>query len=217
MKSALEKAREAPSSTKARILNAAEEVFAVKGFDGASTREIASKAGVNISSLHYHWESKETLYFAVFQDIYDRIIKLAQRSVEPSRNRGLRAATDAAMGELIDFFLDHPNVPRLLLRRVLESATETTPPIEHDILSPAWAAFTGLMRDVGLQPRRKLDAQLFMLSVNSILLLFTLDSQAYQNLLGDSLKNPTLRRAVRKHIIDATMRLLEWDDSCEHS
>ena len=76
MKSALEKAREAPSSTKARILNAAEEVFAVKGFDGASTREIASKAGVNISSLHYHWESKETLYFAVFQDIYDRIIKL---------------------------------------------------------------------------------------------------------------------------------------------
>jgi AcrR family transcriptional regulator len=217
MKSALEKAREAPSSTKARILNAAEEVFAVKGFDGASTREIASKAGVNISSLHYHWESKETLYFAVFQDIYDRIIKLAQRSVEPSRSRGLRAATDAAMGDLIDFFLDHPNVPRLLLRRVLESATEATPPIEHDILSPAWAAFTGLMRDVGLQPRRKLDAQLFMLSVNSILLLFTLDSQAYQNLLGDSLENPTLRRAVRKHIIDATMRLLEWGDGCERS
>ena len=217
MKSALEKAREAPSSTKARILDAAEEVFAVKGFDGASTREIASKAGVNISSLHYHWESKETLYFAVFHDIYDRIIRLAQRSVEPSRGRGLRAATDAAMGELIDFFLDHPNVPRLLLRRVLESATETIPPIEHDILSPAWAAFTGLMRDVGLQPRRKLDAQLFMLSVNSILLLFTLDSQAYQNLLGDSLKNAALRRAVRKYIIDATMRLLEWGDSSERS
>ena len=68
-RSALNKAREAPSSTKARILGAAEEVFAAKGFEGASTREIAAAAGVNISSLHYHWESKETLYFAVFENI----------------------------------------------------------------------------------------------------------------------------------------------------
>ena len=60
-KSALDKAREAPGSTKARILAAAEAVFAAKGFQGASTREIAARAGVNISSLHYHWESKETL------------------------------------------------------------------------------------------------------------------------------------------------------------
>ena len=62
-KTALDKAREAPGSTKARILTAAEEVFAARGFQGASTREIAARAGVNISSLHYHWESKETLYF----------------------------------------------------------------------------------------------------------------------------------------------------------
>ena len=38
-RSALKKAREAPSSTKARILATAEEVFATKGFAGASTRE----------------------------------------------------------------------------------------------------------------------------------------------------------------------------------
>ena len=69
MRSALQKAREAPSSTKARILAAAEQVFAEEGFAGASTRAIAAKARVNISSLHYHWESKETLYFAVFQNI----------------------------------------------------------------------------------------------------------------------------------------------------
>ncbi|MFI5365094.1 MAG: TetR/AcrR family transcriptional regulator, partial [Candidatus Binatia bacterium] len=83
MRSALEKAREAPSSTKARILAAAEHVFAVKGFAGASTREIAARARVNISSLHYHWESKETLYFAVFQNIYDRILDLVRDAIPP--------------------------------------------------------------------------------------------------------------------------------------
>jgi AcrR family transcriptional regulator len=60
-KSPLELAREAPASTKARILAAAEAIFAARGFEGASTREIAARAGVNISSLHYHWNSKETL------------------------------------------------------------------------------------------------------------------------------------------------------------
>ena len=44
-KTALDKAREAPGSTKARILAAAEEVFAARGFNGASTREIAARAG----------------------------------------------------------------------------------------------------------------------------------------------------------------------------
>ena len=45
-KTALDKAREAPGSTKARILTAAEEVFASRGFPGASTREIAARKKV---------------------------------------------------------------------------------------------------------------------------------------------------------------------------
>lgn len=210
MKTALEKAREAPASTKARILGAAEEVFASRGFDGSSTREIAAKAGVNISSLHYHWESKETLYFAVLQDIYDRTITLAREAIGPVLAEGgdVEKVVETTMGRLIDFFLDHPSIPRLLVRRILETA-DATPPIERDILSPAWTAFTGFMRDIGLPPFKKLDSQLFMLSVNSVLLLFTLDSQAYGNLLGGSLQSPALRRAVRHHLIDMTLRLLD--------
>ena len=92
-RSALNKAREAPSSTKARILTAAEEVFAAKGFEGASTREIAAAAGVNISSLHYHWESKETLYFAVFENIYDRIVDLLHSATPQPSSRAARSWT----------------------------------------------------------------------------------------------------------------------------
>src|SRR3954471_19023341 len=82
-KSALQKAREAPRSPKARILHAAGEVFAARGYEGASTREIAARAGVNISSLHYHWESKETLYFTVFRAIYERIVDLLRATLAP--------------------------------------------------------------------------------------------------------------------------------------
>jgi AcrR family transcriptional regulator len=212
VKSALQKAREAPASTKARILAAAEAVFAARGFEGASTREIAGRAGVNISSLHYHWESKETLYFAVFQNIYDSIQALVRESIAPLLTSGKngREVAESTMGHLIDFFADHPNVPKLLVRRILDT-DEAKVAIEREILVPAWRGFATLMRDLGLRRMSDLESQLFMLSVNSVMLLYLLDSQQFQSLLGGSIRDPQLRLAVRQHLVQLTFRLLDWD------
>jgi TetR/AcrR family transcriptional regulator len=56
----------------AKILKAAESVFATKGFSGASTAEIARKAGVPKPNLHYYFRTKQVLYEAVL----DRILEL---------------------------------------------------------------------------------------------------------------------------------------------
>lgn len=45
-----------------RLLEAAEEVFASKGFDSATVREICSRAGVNIAAINYYFGDKERLY-----------------------------------------------------------------------------------------------------------------------------------------------------------
>lgn len=44
-----------------KILKAAEEVFAEKGFDGARVDEIAKRAGVNKALIYYYFESKEKI------------------------------------------------------------------------------------------------------------------------------------------------------------
>lgn len=44
-----------------RILKAAEEVFAEKGFDGARVDEIAKRAGVNKALIYYYFESKDQI------------------------------------------------------------------------------------------------------------------------------------------------------------
>ncbi|MGH7790000.1 MAG: TetR/AcrR family transcriptional regulator [Candidatus Binatia bacterium] len=188
-------------------MTAAEEVFAAKGFEGASTREIAAAAGVNISSLHYHWESKETLYVAVFENIYDRIVELVHGSIpEASAERPAhRQVVDDSVGLLFDFFADQPNIPKLLVRRLLES-TEGTSAIERDILLPAWERFANLTQD--LSKVDQMDAPIFMLTVHSVMLLFMLDSQQFGSLLGGSVRTPALRARLRPHIINLVHVLL---------
>ena len=53
--------------TRARILEAALELFAASGFEGASTRTIAEQAGVNLPAIQYYFGSKEGLYRAVLE------------------------------------------------------------------------------------------------------------------------------------------------------
>jgi len=53
--------------TPERILHAAYELFAARGFDGATTQEICSLAQANIAAVNYHYGSKENLYRAVWE------------------------------------------------------------------------------------------------------------------------------------------------------
>jgi AcrR family transcriptional regulator len=53
--------------TRGRILEAAIDLFAASGFEGASTRTIAERAGVNLPAIQYYFGSKEGLYRAVVE------------------------------------------------------------------------------------------------------------------------------------------------------
>ena len=50
------------------IISVAEKVFAEKGFGGATTQEIADRAGLPKANIYYYFPSKEDLYLAVLQD-----------------------------------------------------------------------------------------------------------------------------------------------------
>jgi AcrR family transcriptional regulator len=60
-------ARPARVSARERIRDAAEQIFATHGYEGASMRLIAEHAGVAQALLHYHFQNKDTLYEAVFE------------------------------------------------------------------------------------------------------------------------------------------------------
>ena len=61
----------ARAKIEARILEAAEAVFAEHGFSGASMSEIARRAGIPKPNLHYYCKTKEELYRRVLRQILD--------------------------------------------------------------------------------------------------------------------------------------------------
>jgi AcrR family transcriptional regulator len=70
------KAARQDMGTRMAILKAARAVFARRGFEGASTREVAEAAGVNNAMIYYHFKDKQDLYRSVLADsfaAFDRV------------------------------------------------------------------------------------------------------------------------------------------------
>ncbi|HEX9793927.1 MAG TPA: TetR/AcrR family transcriptional regulator [Planctomycetota bacterium] len=93
---------EAPD-TKTRILDAAESLFATRGVEASSLREITASAGVNLAAVNYHFGSKDDLVLAAFRR---RIGPVNRERLE--RLDALEVAANGraiALEELVEAFL----------------------------------------------------------------------------------------------------------------
>ncbi|MBR2570065.1 MAG: TetR/AcrR family transcriptional regulator, partial [Paenibacillus sp.] len=60
------------------ILDAADELFAQKGFDGTSTNDILEKVGIARGTLYYHFKSKEEILDSLIERYNVRLLCAAQ-------------------------------------------------------------------------------------------------------------------------------------------
>ena len=65
--------REKTVDTKTRIVDAAERLFAERGFEGTSLRAVTSEAEVNLAAVNYHFGSKEALFREVVRWIREPV------------------------------------------------------------------------------------------------------------------------------------------------
>lgn len=115
--------------TRARILDAAERVFAERGFEGASLRDIASEAGVQVALVNHHGGHKEELFALIVERRADRLSALRLDALE---NRKAAGALDTAA------------VMRCFLGPYAEMAQSG---------EPQWLAYARLVAMVSAEPR----------------------------------------------------------------
>ncbi len=128
------------TGTKEKILDTAEKLFGLNGFESVSLREITTGAGVNLAAVNYHFHSKDALIDAVIA-----------RRIEPVNIR--RMAMLDALGpnptveQLLEAFLRpvfeiklHPLVP--LIGRVLSNPELFVDRLFNVHLAPVAARFS---------------------------------------------------------------------------
>lgn len=100
-----------------RIKAAARKLFVSNGYDDASTREIAVKAGIALGTLFLYAADKRDLLFLVVNDELDDVATKAAQAVNP--NAGLMSNLLAAFRPLYEFFGEEPRLSRLMLREMI--------------------------------------------------------------------------------------------------
>ncbi|MHC4623921.1 MAG: CerR family C-terminal domain-containing protein [Planctomycetota bacterium] len=116
-----------------RLLDAAEELFCERGFQGTTIRDLASRAGCNIASVNYYFGGKDKLYLEVWHRhlLLLRQTRLAAIDKVMSESNGeakledlLRSFACAFLGPL----MDQTRGPRLIKLMVREMLEQQLPP-----------------------------------------------------------------------------------------
>jgi AcrR family transcriptional regulator len=94
-----DKRRATGSRTRQRIVNAAEALFAQKGYEAVALRDIIREAGVNSAAIHYHFGTKEALLIHILRS---RGAPIAEKRMENLAQ--LRARGPIVLSELLDAF-----------------------------------------------------------------------------------------------------------------
>lgn len=101
--------------TKEKILLAARELFAVKGFEGASVREIARTAEVNIAAVNYHFSSKEKL----FHHVMDMMFEESERAITEHRAESPNESVEDLTVWIFHYFNRRSDVLRSVFKMLL--------------------------------------------------------------------------------------------------
>ncbi|MBI4328366.1 MAG: TetR/AcrR family transcriptional regulator [Chloroflexi bacterium] len=100
-------------ATRERILDAATEVFAEKGYHGAAVDDIVRLSGTSKGAIYFHFPSKREIFFALVGRLAGLLASSTEEAIA-SRHRGVERV-DAALQAVFRIFSKHRRLAKILL------------------------------------------------------------------------------------------------------
>lgn len=157
-------------NTEQKIIEAAEQEFLVKGFDGARTTSIAAKAGVTHAMFHYYFRTKEKIFEKIISQKLELLTKLIMESIT-LENLSLEEKLKRIIDSHIDFVSENPELPGFLVREIFNN------PERFEILKSRFETFAPLViqnlqreLDKGFEEGKfkKTDARMLLIDIISL-------------------------------------------------
>jgi AcrR family transcriptional regulator len=199
-----------PSSV---ILDAAERLFAERGFRAATIPELGRASGLSPALIYYYYRDKAGLYEAVIGRLIASMVAaaLSRAPADSDPAVALRAIVEV-QGEM---FLSRPHVARLIARELVDYEGQHAQKAVRETLTKLFQRLSGLI-GAGQKSgrfRADLDPAFAAVSVVAQVAWFAVASPVVGTLLGDGAKGPSRNRkqAFVRHAADFALSALEHD------
>lgn len=106
--------RPSADATRDRIVAAAADLFAERSFDGATTREIAARAGVTQPLLNYHYKTKDALWRAAVDSLFGGLAASMRANLEGLRDHDELTRAKLSVREFVLFSARNPQLHRII-------------------------------------------------------------------------------------------------------
>jgi TetR/AcrR family transcriptional regulator, regulator of cefoperazone and chloramphenicol sensitivity len=190
--------------TKARILAAAEDLFAERGVSGTSVREVAERATVNSALVHYYFGSKEGLYRSVFVAVASEVGAMASEVARRggSASERLRHYVEGFAA----FVVTHPNRPRLMMRELIEGAPTLRRAIEEGLEPVHLRVLREIVAEgISAGEFRNVDVQLFPLTVLGMVVQFVIARPLIETAVGPVTYDAAFAARLGRHTADVLL------------
>jgi AcrR family transcriptional regulator len=182
--------------TSERILDAAEKLFAERGYAGTSLRDVATAVGIRIPSLYNHFESKEALYAAVLERGMKPVLRALSDYAVPGRDGG--EDPRKLVATMMSVLATRPGLAGLIQHETLTGGEHLTPTL-RSWMAPIFARGDELVEG-GLGGSRwdRDELSLLVLAMYHIIVGYFTIAPLYKLLNGrDLLSEEMLERQVR--------------------
>ena len=196
-----------PADTRDRVLQVAQALFAERGYRGTSLRDIAKKIGIKAPSLLHHFPSKQQLYLAVLDRMFESIEDAANAVAwgrENPQERMRQAVTD-----VIDYVARRPDFVRIMWKEMADESGVGRQVLKRR-LPPLFSTAVNFIfrgqRDGYF--RAEVDPLHFMWSLNSITLGYFTTAAMIRRLWNMNLLEPAMIERRKREVIDMVERTL---------
>jgi AcrR family transcriptional regulator len=194
------------SATRARILEAAQNRFGAEGPGSVSVRDVAAHAGVSLATVHHYFGTKDRLYQASVEAMYEELQGLLE-NLDPSTIEGEDRATTLAtlVSGAFVFARQHRETLRLLMRSVLDQGELSEPLRERFQLPTLLQGAALLHRLTGVSA---LKARLSLQSLVHVVLRYALSSDRELEALTGA-KGEEARSIIVAHLTELALSALD--------
>lgn len=192
-------------TTRDRLLNQAEILFAASGFHAVSVREITAAADSNLAAVNYHFGNKTNLYLAVFEERWVARARHIRRAFEATLAGKESPGVEEISRALADAFLKGPwsDAERLrhsqLIQREMVNPTRALDLVGKQVMIPFFTEIGQRLRPHVPEDMDDEQLQLNILSIFAMVIYFNFARAAVTRLLDCSYDDAFKTRLV-EHI-----------------